>query len=358
MQIRQAEQDDIAAIHKLFEENAYLEEKLTASEFQRLMRWLFLETPLPIHHQLVAVEGPKVVAHYGMVPFTFKRGNSVVNAGLGSTLLIDSHFRNGLLFFSLQSQFLRGFSALGIDFVYGLVTRPKVLETHLKTGYERIGLVPVYAKPFRTEKVLKRKLGASLGLLLGRAFDLVLKVGQRVHQRWRARKAKGISVDEVKSFPSELDELVRSVSSNFEIEAQRGVLNLNWRFTGLPHRGYRLFLAKDNQGIAGYLVLRKMPMQEFDTVAVVDFLWTPGRTDVARALLAKVDQMAREWGSDLAATLLNPHSPFLNELRGQGFLKTPESFTLVVSQPRNKEGKLTPADFTGWHLSWFDHDTV
>ena len=108
----------------------------------------------------------------------------------------------------------------------------------------------------------------------------------------------------------------------------------------------------------GYVVLRFMRMFEFDVLAIVDILYPSERRDVGSALLSKIHDLALKTRADMAVCLLNPHSPFLPVLKRQGFLKTPEGFSLIVHEPEDGGVQFKPGSFKQWHPTWFDHDYV
>ena len=96
-----------------------------------------------------------------------------------------------------------------------------------------------------------------------------------------------------------------------------------------------------------------------DALAVVDLAFDPDDPAVGRALLRRVDAEAKRSGVDVAAAIMNPHSPFTAYLRRFGYLASPESFTLVVHAPKDAPAP-QPSDalFPRWHVTWFEHDFV
>ena len=158
MEIRNVKIDDLQDIYKLCVNNDFFDEEVSYDYFSTTYKFLYFDTPIElnnIHHELVAVHNEKVVSHTAMVLFQFKVKNKIVKAGFGSNLIIDKTQRKGPLFFILQSKYLNSYNKKGIYFTYGLVTRAQVISLHLRTGYRKAGLVPVYARPYNSISLSK-----------------------------------------------------------------------------------------------------------------------------------------------------------------------------------------------------------
>ena len=93
-------------------------------------------------------------------------------------------------------------------------------------------------------------------------------------------------------------------------------------------------------------------------MAIVDILFAPDDKVAGDALLGRAIDDGYAAGVDVCACLLNPLGPYYGFLKKRGFLKTPETFTLIVHEPPNSVHKLTEIPPADWHLTWFDHDYV
>ena len=353
MELRDGHAKDTRVLYELFQRNEFLEEGIVEGNFMHYMDTLFYKNPLNIHYQVVGENPEGLIAHHGLVPFGFKvRGKNLV-AGLGSNLVIDRPHRSLMSFLQLQRKFFGEYGKHSIDFAYGLVTRKEVLNLHLRTGFKKVGDVFVYARPYLVNKIIDRLVSSPL-------LRAVLKgAGKGVEGialfPWGTKSA--VPVRKVESFDNSWDFSLSSLSDAFRITAARSAQTLNWRFGELKYRDYEIYVAGGEAECAGYIVLRPMPMQGFSALAIVDILVPLERPDIAKALLGKVHERARELGVDLTAVMLAPHSPVLPLLKSCGFLKTPESFTLVVHESEKKEHRLAE-NFSEWHVTWLDHDFV
>ena len=356
MKIRDARDEDHPQVARVAEEAELLLGELTARNFPAVLEWLYVNPPLKIRLQFVAEHADTVVAHYGAVPFAYKLLGETCVAGFASNLVIDREHRAGMLFLSLQSYLQREYRAKNLRFVYGLITRANVLEPHLRTGWKKLGTVPVYAKPFDFPAV-------AASVLKGRAVRALaygpLKLAQAVWHARMARPAKHVSVEEASRFDADAEPFLAEFMAAQQITAVRTREVLNWRFASAPGREYRILVARKAGRVAGYAVTRRMALKHLDALALVDIAFDPADRSVGEALLRRCDRDAKRAHVDVAAAIMNPSSPFVPYLRRAGYLKTPEAFTLVVHAPKGStDPPFTEKLFAGWHLTWFEHDYV
>ncbi len=356
MKIRDARDEDAGAIARMAEDSDLLVGELTSANFASLLAWLYADAPPQVRLQFVAEHEERVVAHYAAVPFLYKLFGETCVAGLASNLVIEREHRAGMLFLSLQSYLQREYRKKEFRFVYGLVTRKNVLEPHLRMGWKKIGVVPVYAKPFNFPAVAASALRSGAVRTLA---HVPLKAAEAVWKlRWSGR-ARGITVDEVPRFEADTDAFLADFTAARAVAAVRTREILNWRFASYPERAYRIFVARERGRVVGYVVTRRMAMKHLQALAVVDLAFDPACERVGAALLQRCDREAMLARADVAATILNPHSPFARYLRRFGYLRTPESFTLVVHAPKDASAPSFGAElFSSWHVTWFDHDYV
>lgn len=359
MNIRQAEHRDISNIRDLFHRNQFSDPSLRAEDFEKCYCWLFRDNPAAVQFSLVADHEGTLLAHTGMMPIRYQSTSGELVGGLGSNLVVDEAARKGMLFFQLQSKYLREYSKANISFAYGLVNKGPVLETHLRTGYTRVADLPVLARPYRFSKLVQHVFPNPLLSILCRPF---VWVADRLVACSYVRVDKRIDIQEIIRFDKDADDFLQRQMKLLDFAAVRTRETLNWRFVNPEFRGYKLFAAYENAKMLGYVVIRLMDMRQFKTLAVVDLLVENGREDVARALLVKVHQLAKEFRVDLATTMVPIGSKLQKYFSRFGYLKTPEQFTLIIAQPKGKAVLDIPEivrNFSKkWYITWFDHDFV
>jgi hypothetical protein len=351
--VRDYVDDDIAGIVRLHFE-IEPDENATSQEYELAWRWLHQRNPYSTSKVLVGVDRQnQIVAHTGMFPLKFIAfGNSLL-AGFPEQLMVAEGFRQSLLFANLETRFLKEYKESGVKFVYALVTRSRILKAHLALGYKGSGSLPVYARPYGLARLVEHYVANPVLRFLSRPALSILEFLLRFN--WN-RKPEKLDVIQASRFTEEWEPFLQEACRGFQYYALRNANILNWRFPDFPGRTYQIHLAFENSKPAGYVVLRRMKMMGFDVLGIVDILFQPGRNDIGQALLSAIHQVAVESKVDMCACLLSPYSPFLPILKRFGYIKTPQSFTLIVHKPKDETITVDEKAFEHWHLTWFDND--
>jgi hypothetical protein len=329
---------------------------LGSDEYESFWKSLIRENPCSIHKILVAVNDQnEIVAHYAMVPFKFMKDGKILLGGFLCQLMVREDYRNELIFPKMELMFLKDYKDVGFDFAYSLGNRAHVVKAHLSFGFCKIGDLPVYARPCNIDslvrKIIKRKV---LRVIMRPLYYIAAKF---LHLR-RCSLSGNIAVQNTAEFDSGIDTFVATLNGFFSFIALRNAEVLNWRFRNGVSSDYLLYIAKEHHVIVGYMVLRRMKMKELDVLAIVDILFSPKRPDIGKALLSVVHELAVYMQVDVSACLLNPHGPLCKIFRKCGYLKTPESFSLFVHEPKGADRQFREDTFSKWHLTWFDNDAV
>jgi hypothetical protein len=356
VKIRDARDDDLPAVARVAARSDLLVGDLDERAFPAMLSWLYVDAPPGIRLQVVAEHDGAVVAHYGASPIRYKLDGETCLAGFASNLVIDREHRAGMLFLSLQAHLHREYRKRDFRFIYGLITRANVLEPHLRTGWRKIGTIPVYAKPFDFPAAASSAVSSPL---LRRLAHVPLRAAEAVWKaRWSLAARTTVRVEEVRALGSDAEAFLARFTASHAVTAVRDAQTLDWRFARYRERGYRTFAARRGEEFVGYVVTRIMPMKHLRAMALVDLAFDPQDREAGAALLGRCDAEAIRARVDVAAAIVNPHSPFAAWLRRFGYLRSPEQFTLVVHAPKTMSPPLDETTFARWHVTWFDHDYV
>ena len=355
LEIRLAENKDYDSIYSLFADNEFIEPNLDNLQFRERCNWQYVNNPPNIHYQWIAEGGGDIVAHYAMIPLPFIKNGREAIAGIGSNLVIDENSRDGMLFLRLQKHFLKKYINFDIDFTYSLVTRPGVLVVHLRTGFKKIGQLPVLIRPLKITKIFNHFVKISS---LRALMHYPLKIAEALLKFSYIRPSSNTLIEKVEHFTPSIDNFLERFLSQYDYIAKRNSQILNWRFTSYPFRNYEIFQARRSGDIVGYMVTRKMPMKDFESLAIVDLACLKGDVDAQRALLTKAHQLAVHYDVDVCASLQNPHLDLVKTMHRCGYLNSPESFTLCTHEVAGSDDLMNESTFPHWFVSWFDNDYV
>ena len=344
---------DLPAVYDLYRA-IEPQDEIEEAGFARWWRWLYADNPRQLSVVLGSFDAEgRNIGHLALLPIDFIVDGKHVLACSACQLMVAESQRRTLLYPKLVKAFFDAYPGHGCEFCYAEVTRPRVLAANLALGFRKIGRLPVYARPYRFDKLARMRLGRFAGAL--RPVSWMAKLVARLGLPFAGRRSV---VSEASRFPEDFAPFLQSVSGQFKLAALRTVAILNWRFAANADRGYRIFIANEGNRPAGYIVVRRMAMREFETLAVVDLLFDMDRPDVGHALLRRAHQLAISEGVDIAVAMLNELSPFRRILRLWGFLESPEQFTLILHERKDAPHRLATRPPQDWHVTWFDHDFV
>ena len=325
--------------------------------------WLFARDGRVGDAYLACDAAGKVVGHYGVSPIPYSADGQRVTAGLLCKLAIAEDCRDTPLFVRLAAQVLTAASreGSGISFSFGLVNRPGLLQFHQAFGLTPIGHVPVYAKPMNLERVARALLPARFYRAVRLPALAASHIARSAIRLRASRPPNRVTITPISEFTEDFDGVDRFLSG-YRYHAARTASSLTRRFIAGPPRGYLAFRVDGPGGLAGYFVLRWMPMKEFDVLALVDVCLDPAVPQASSAVFEFVDALALDLGVDLVSALAG--SPDLRRsLRRNLYFKSPERFTLVVQPPRNagpanSTVRYATPRITDWYVTWHDHDYV
>lgn len=353
--IRETSEDDIQGIARLRQKIKEFQSIDNAEYISFLKSWIN-DNPCAACKSYVSVDDQNtVVGHYAMVPFKFLKDGNELLGGFVCQLMVDENFRKDFLFPKMMLKLLREYKNTGVDFAYSLSSRPEVVKAHQSFGFQKIGSLPVYAKPFRTGKIASH-------FIKNRLLSLIIRPCAVLTEKFIRLRYSGyvgtLKAREIPQFNKDIDTFISSLQKYFPYSLLRNAEVLNWRTSDSCNRKYIKLLIEDKGSIVGYIILRNMKMKQFNALAIVDILFSPEQLEVGRALFDSAHKIAVQLKADFSACLISHHDKLFPILRKFGYYKTPESITLFVHEPKGRKPHFSKDSFDKWHLMWIDHDSV
>jgi hypothetical protein len=341
----------IAALQADVEENLRFGE----AEYCSLWRWLCESNPTGAAKVLVGQVGDGPIAsHEAMVRFPAVIAGREYCGGLACLLVVGASYRRGLLFMKTEMTLLSQYSHSGMDFAFSVV-RDYMVKPHRALGFHDVGKMPVYARPYRVAKLVGRVLGrgkwvSALTPLL-RAVDWLLRIQMPCRHR-------GLHIADIDRLCDVVAGQIEGICTRLGSHTLRTAELLNWRYRGCEGREYKLVGAFQDGVCVGFAAMRRMPMHEFDTLAIVDLVFSPDDPRAGQSLLRAVHETAVRMKVDLVATALNSDSLLMPTLRWSGFLQTPERYTVIAHCPKEGDVSIESLRTSSWHRTWYEHDYV
>lgn len=217
---------------------------------------------------------------------------------------------------------------------------------------------PLLAMPLRFGRFLgDRGLPRWLSGPVGFLTDGVLT------RRFSTPPATVIELDDLEPLVSAFDQLAEHEGRRRGgIICRRDSAFLRWRFLENPTFKYRVFVARNSDGIEGYLVTTIERRMRTTLAHVVDWLAIPA-PGALEGLIAAGARAAREDGATLIAVIATSGAR-VEPFRAFGFRRVPRRLvgrgfhTAVAINPSRTDLVELGSSDEGWHLTLGDFDTI
>lgn len=310
------------------------------------------ELPLNPVHIIVVSEG-KILGHYGAEPRILQLRGEIYNAALSSNLVLKPNV-NIPLFYLLHREYIKRYRDIGYALSYGILTKPELISPHLRMGWNFVNQGSVFVRPIDMGKIVCRLHRTGCALLVKKT----LSVAQRLYDALFSKTPKTKRVFKFSRFDYRFEALLDVWRTENPITSFRSIPELNKRFSSSGTRDYIKLMMEDMGVIVGFVVLRRMSMKNFDTLAIVDIVCSESRPDVFRELVSVSCSVGQKHAVDLVATLVCPSSKFRHNFIKIGFIKSRHRFNMIAHLNDSTTTSISLKDLKEWPFTWYEHDYI
>lgn len=343
----------LAALHK---------EYLDVERDNNFYEWKYWDNPAGPHRCTIGVnnETGEVVGEIGSIANLFQFFGTPVRAYHEVDIVIAEGPDRGRLFlmtYGKRSEVAAQETEriLNFNFAFSIPLTLKITTKLWRV--QDMGPVPKLARVLRYKPVLQEKTGSPF---IGAAAGLVLDGWTRI--RFPSVAPRGIEVCEVDAFDDSADRFWEKIKDLYNIWTVRNAAYLNWRYSAIPHIDNRIFLARKNGEILGYLIIRT-PEVGARRGHIQDFQFLSEREDAGRALLVKALGAFSEARTSAVVSWTYPHSHSYPVLKEFGFVPRETTGRNLVLRPADEIKKPYDAvsfdrvlELSNWHICKGDAD--
>lgn len=317
----------------------------------RFWNWQMRENPDGTAWIYLAEDGQKIIGHLADLPKRFLVQGKLVLGTLTHDMMVHPDYRRkGVSSATAEYAIHRVEREKGV-FMTAYSIREESLNSLLKVGWKEITRLPVLVFPIRFSGVVNRYLRSEyLSLLIGGVmrFFYFLLFGLR-----KKRKIEGTVMERVYEWDEMYDLFWERAKSTHPIMGNRNRSFLTWRYLRHPTRDYVIYRALQEGKMVGYIVLRKVELLKFNSVAIVDLLALDDHT--LSELVNRGIEHSRREGVDLLGFMVPRLHPYGRSLKREGFLPSFKVFHFLVYSHANDGSVLDPK---GWYVTWGDTDVI
>jgi len=324
---------------------------LSGSRNKEWWKWMFRDGPAGPAIISLAVVKQRIIAQMASIWVMIQIGDKATRGTHGVDLMVHPDYRRQGVFTALGKKGQEDLLNRSRSITYGTPndqSRPGFVN---RLNALPICEVPLLVKVIDWGAVLKQryKFPALAGKILGNIWE-------RITNRKPSLKAAGIIVEEVFSFDEQIDKFWEKASRIKNIMIIKDMKYLNWRYIAKPGHEYRIFLARKQDEIAGYVVL-KLQEGARSIGYIIDFLTLPGEDNVAELLITIALRHLKAAGAAKASCWMLEETPYYGTLRKLGFIRRhgPTLCSRIVEPSIPKEFVTNPAN---WYYVMGDDDAL
>jgi GNAT superfamily N-acetyltransferase/L-amino acid N-acyltransferase YncA len=301
----------------------------------------------------------KVVGFIWVVPLHMRVKGRDYLAAIGTDLVIHPRYRNTLAYTKLIRRFQQVFKDRDIPLHFSFVSE-EAYQRQRKRAPQTTATIKVLVKPLDLDSLIQTYLGATWP---SRILGSVGRVASRlVFRQQTAAHSQEVTIQAVGQFDEGFDEFWHQVRDKYPIMVIRDPAFLAWRFAQVSGRRYHILVARTQDQMLGYAMLRCATNRGVKTGLVMDLLvadGTPGETAGA-CLLAEAETYFRAQGMSVTAGLMVPPFAECRVMRRAGYRSlplalTPRPFRFAYFVHVNKPD-LTSLSAQDWFVTLADYE--
>lgn len=301
---------------------------LFAEVFHREMspafwQWRYVEGPYGHGIIRVALDGDKMVGHFGVIPMRVQFKGNIYPAIFPMTAMTHPGYAGQGIFTRLMSDTYESAHKQGFPLVYGFFNQNSYYA-NVKFGYHDV----IKMNPLEKKPAISESDGDRAGNI--------------------------ISAD---IFDTAIDRLWNKVKHDYQAIVPRTSAFLNWRFVKAPDVNHARFVYQDVTGeTLGYIVLKIYTEGKIVRGHIIDLLTVPDGK-IAKALMKKsYDYFKAHQVSDLSCWMMEG-TFYRRILEEEGFVRRPgvTNFAVMVLDKSNT-GLLPVENASAWFLTMGDSD--
>jgi hypothetical protein len=212
--------------------------------------------------------------------------------------------------------------------------------------------MPLYIKFLKLNSLLKsKKLGfiAPVANIILSLYNGIVR--NRVGKKYTYSTYTDIEMIEgYESFASEW-------SDSVENSLIKDLSFARWRYSA-PERNYSFIAVRAKEKMIGFVAFRSIIRENVPSYGILDYMVLPGYEDCHGLINKVLADMARKDNREAIMTMMSKTSACNYHLIGNGYLKSPFVFDLIIKNLKNdfKDDDLMRED--KWHLMWVDSDDL
>jgi hypothetical protein len=252
---------------------------------------------------------------------------------------------------------ISGAVSAGIELVYGAVRRPEVVSGHLALGMQKVGEIPVLAKPVNPAALFSKFHG------LGDFFIRLSAVPDFAYRRYLSMKhlrsgsiyaAQDMAATQIE--PHAVIPVLRDLYAKElqrSLTAQTFLKRYSVNSDGAEYRVISVYAAGEIRAAIVYRTAIRG--NNVKALVIMELGYRGADQDAIRFGLAELEKCAIDCGCEVMLCLSSARP--MQALLGQsGYFKSNETYVLLKKNTTPETGRSVPDNLNDWYFTFSDHD--
>jgi hypothetical protein len=290
-------------------------------------------------------------------PCILERRGTAINAGYWRYLWVRPDQRRTTLYPRLVFTMIAEAAVLGMDLVYGAIRRPDVAAGHIALGMQRVGEIPVLARPLRPARLFSKFHGfADLFVRLSAIPDL--PYAQYLSLR-RSSTRSGYVITDIAATEVDPGAVIPALREIYAQDLQRRPTPesfANRYYSNSDGAQYRVLTVGRSGAVSAAIVYRiAVRGNDIRNLVIMEMGYRFSDQAAMKFGLLAIEKQALQLGCEVILFLSSRWSSqtFLRKL---GYFRSNETYILMKKPTGRNATAIVTENLNDWYFTFADHD--
>ncbi len=297
-----------------------------------------------------------LAGQYIVIPTKIKVGAESVVTTLSLNTLTRDQYRGQGVFTALADAVYETCIQRGYGFCYGAPNPNSHPGFIKKLQFRDIGVIPLFLKIINPSQLVREKMKSNVLSFFAKPFGLFFKPC--------IDKNQDITIEEiVNDNVICFDDLWNKLKDKYSVLGIRDSKYIKWRYLEIPIRDYKIFIARQESIVLGYVICRITDVAGMRCGMIVDFMFENKNEAVGKKLLCSAEEYFDKEKVGLMGCLMQSHFEEAKIIKKAGFFKCPkfmepQPFPIIYRRFNSFNGEHCMSDFDNWFFTMGDYDVI
>jgi predicted N-acetyltransferase YhbS len=322
---------------------------LSGAKDSQWWKWFYKDNPAGPALIWLAEADNEIIGHVAHVPIRMKIGDQEVTGAFGVDSMTHPDYQRRGILKKLQEKIAESSVEQGLCFSFGACLS-HIMKIYKKLRITEICQQHLFVKITFWGKFFNKRFGIPcfLGNFIGCIWDFMAI-------RTSTKNSENIEINQIFKFEQNINEFWHKASLQKQIMVVRDMEYLNWRYFEKPGDPYKVFIAKREEDVVGYIVFQQGKIEPTAGL-ILDLFTLPDDNIVMEALIRKAINYFKEKGVLIIYCFMLPNTQYYPVLKRFGFIRRDSDLHFDIDIYNNNISKEFVTNPQNWYFVRGDTD--